>query len=575
MEVSAVNKRVRLSLYLLLPLCLVVFFFCGIVYGGRMGALLVDGLLKQGSFVLDVTVVNRSDHSVWPSVLNRTLREERSGDGYHGDLGHLIWPLHWRYSPSEVPGGTSWGRVLHEVPPGETVTFSAALFGDWNDVVSLSPLRVEGYDDPWSPTVPTATALGTAYEEAVEEPDGVSEPARLSLRLEYDGTGFSEPLSAALSVAGALNATGGLAVGNEKVYIANLFEGFVSALSVGDFSAGGNSASLGAASATGLDTPMAVAVAPGGDVYVADFGTSKVIRYDAGLTRQGEWDTLGTMPSSIAVDPTTGDVYVATAPRSVTAVFNGDWLGQSIERLPAGGAAFTEFCSMETIKENLHMEQVETEEGQKDPLLSVYSIAFDSTGLLHALVDGRQGLLMRITEEGVQSGLYLSWYAHAVALAFDEADNLILSDPLGSWVLRYEAADLQWGAPGANNESGYQPFDDAGTLKVPQPVALDGGSGSGLESAADATGVAVARRLSAPIAAILPDGKLAISEVGAGKLVIVDPASPDVRLFEKVIAEPTSGDEPASGGSSSGCALGFAPAGLLLLVPLLLSRRGR
>lgn len=552
-------RKFRLALLVFVPICVATFFYVDIVSGGRIGALLADYIVGQGDFLVDINVTNNSDKSIVTGISNMNLVEKGR------------WPYQWKvvisqdFDGSEYPNSSY--RALYEVPPGKTVTFPSAIYGNWNDVIGLRPLShadIPGKDSFFEEFV----SEGDEVSFDVVKPSGLSDSGvvKVIFSLNYDGSGLKSKAggikgAAEPEVKTGFSPTGGIAVdAGGNIYTVSVLGGFVASVSSKEGAISSAESAVVKKASAPLDTPMGVAVGPDtGNVYVTDFGTSKLVRYDKDLNKLGEWTVSGTMPSAVALDHKPANPegrrehpYVVTAPKSVKAALDGKF-GQKIEKIQwdvADGGGFVDYFDVEELKTALG--------GAAGDIFSIYDIAFDSSNKLHALVGGSRNFVVRIGVGGVESGVYSSWSASPMSLAFNASDDVLLSDLIKNRVLRYPSDKIVWGAPTLSGD-----FDSASTLIVPE---------SNIGGSAVSPDVVV-QNISLPIAVSMPNGNVAVSEVGSGKVVVVNPVSPDVRLLEKVIDGASPSPTPSSSGGG-GCVLGdFSLASLLLLVPLISLRR--
>ena len=555
-------RKFRLALVIFIPVCVATFFYANIVSGGKIGALLTDYIVSQGDFLVDISVTNNSEKTIVTGISNVNLVKRDK------------WPYQWKVVISQDFDGSKYPdssyRVLYEVLPGKTITFPSAMYGNWNDVIGLRPLSYA--------EIPDNSGYFGLTEEFVSEGEGISfdvvKPTDLSssgivkiiFSLDYDGYGLKSSVNRAekTEIKEGFSPTGGIAVdSNGNIYTVSVLGGFVSSVSIKEGSTPSlQSSAVKNASAT-LDTPMGVAVGPDtGNIYVTDFGTSKLVRYDKDLNKLGEWTVSGTMPSAVALDhsPTNPEgrrehPYVVTAPKSVKAALDGKF-GQNIEKIQwdvAEGGGFVNYFNVENLKTALG--------GAAGNIFSIYDIAFDSSNRLHALIGGSRNFIVRIGSGGVESGIYSSWTASPMSLAFNASDDIVLSDLVKNRVLRYPSDKVVWGAPTNSGDFG----DTASTLIVPE---------SNISGGRVVSPDVVAKDISLPIAVSMPNGNIAISEVGSGKVVVVNPVSPDVRLLDQVIDGTNPTPTPTPSSSGGGCILGNSPAlSLLMLTPLILLRR--
>jgi len=91
-----------------------------------------------------------------------------------------------------------------------------------------------------------------------------------------------------------------------------------------------------------FDTPVGIAVAPGGQVFVADAGLGMILRLDSSGRPQGYLDD-GALerPTGLALDPASGELYVADSARHDIKVFGAD--GGLVRTLGRRGEAPGEF----------------------------------------------------------------------------------------------------------------------------------------------------------------------------------------------------------------------------------------
>nr|WP_321501876.1 hypothetical protein [uncultured Dethiosulfovibrio sp.] len=555
-------RKFRLALVIFIPVCVATFFYANIVSGGKIGALLTDYIVSQGDFLVDISVTNNSEKTIVTGISNVNLVKRDK------------WPYQWKVVISQDFDGSKYPdssyRVLYEVLPGKTITFPSAMYGNWNDVIGLRPLSYA--------EIPDNSGYFGLTEEFVSEGEGISfdvvKPTDLSssgiakiiFSLDYDGYGLKSSVNRAkkAEIKEGFSPTGGIAVdSNGNIYTVSVLGGFVSSVSIKEGSTPSLQPSAVKNASATLDTPIGVAVGPDtGNIYVTDFGTSKLVRYDKDLNKLGEWTVSGTMPSAVALDhnPTNPEgrrehPYVVTAPKSLKAALDGKF-GQNIEKIQwdvAEGGGFVNYFNVENLKTALG--------GAAGNIFSIYDIAFDSSNKLHALIGGSRNFIVRIGSGGVESGIYSSWNASPMSLAFNASDDIVLSDLVKNRVLRYPSDKIVWGAPTNSGDFG----DTASTLIVPE---------SNISGSRFVSPDVVAKDISLPIAVSMPNGNIAISEAGSGKVVVVNPVSPDVRLLDQVIdgANPTPTPTPSSSGG--GCILGNSPAmSLLMIIPLLLLKR--
>ena len=93
-----------------------------------------------------------------------------------------------------------------------------------------------------------------------------------------------------------------------------------------------------------FNQPRGVTVDAEGNIYVADTGNQRIVKFDAGGNYQTKWGTYGTgngqfnFPGGVAVDPVSGDVFVA------------DTLNHRIQKFTSTGAYLTQWGTTGTGK---------------------------------------------------------------------------------------------------------------------------------------------------------------------------------------------------------------------------------
>lgn len=100
---------------------------------------------------------------------------------------------------------------------------------------------------------------------------------------------------------------------------------------------------LGAEREGGLPSPVGVAALPDGRILVSDSRLESILVYDGEGASLGEFTAEGTVsrPAGLAVDPVSGEVYVADVTKHQVAVFDSE--GQLLRRIGTHGIAPGQF----------------------------------------------------------------------------------------------------------------------------------------------------------------------------------------------------------------------------------------
>ncbi len=412
-------KRFRFFVLSVAALTLAVVIVLAI--GTPRRAYLIRFARTKADFVVDVTVVNDSGGAVTAAVSNarlaRTYLDLAESAFSPARAKSCKWPHHWVVTIDGSERPSPW-RLLHEVRPGETITFPAAVHGRWGDAVDLRPLRLAGR---------RAESAGSSLSLPATSP-GVppSEPARLSVTVAYDGRAFLVVSPLTLKEVPP-RVFGDVALLGGRAYVADVLEG---ALLV--FPADGSSPQR----AEGLDAPLGVAAdAATGEVYVSDLGAGRIVRYDGDLHRLGEIRTVGRLPAAMAASD--GVLFVVTAPWNLVAFAKGELFGQSVERIDVARGRSLPFFDVGDLRRALSL----------DRFMVLLDLACDDRGRLHLLVGGRTYFVVRLDGEGkVEAGLELP-RGGALSFAFTARGDLLLADLVGRRLLLYGAGTLPWGPP--------------------------------------------------------------------------------------------------------------------------------
>ena len=435
----------------------------------------------KADFVVDVTVVNESDRAVTAAVSNarlaRTYLDLAESAFSPAKAKSCKWPHHWVVTIDGSERPSPW-RLLHEVRPGETLVFPAAVHGRWGDTVELRPLRLAagGAESAGSSLALPVTSSGAP----------LSEPARLSVTAVYDGKALLVVSPLALKEVPP-RVFGDVALLGDRAYVAEVLEGALLA-----FPTDGSPPQR----AEGLDTPLGVATdATTGEVYVSDLGASSIARYDGDLRRLGEIRTVGRLPAAMATSD--GVLFAVTAPWNLVAFAKGELFGQSVEKIDVARGKSLPFFHVSDLRRALSL----------DSFMVLLDLACDGQGRLHLLVGGRTYFLVRLDGEGkVEAGLELP-RGGALSFSFTARGDLLLADLVGCRLLLYGSATLPWGVP---EEGGFGPSARLG---------FPGGDGSG----------------------VLPERavtRLAYPLVAAGeRIVVVEAVAPRLRLFDASLEE--------------------------------------
>lgn len=300
--------------------------YAGMDSGGTMAYLASREALTGDDTDTSVDLY-RATVGVGTASLERVSADPSAGAGGIGD--------------SDVcdPVGNSQNIDGWNTAPGGTPDCSVVAIGGGGGVATesgvvyfLSPEDLDGNGTPGAPNLYRAAPGGDPHYVTTLESELTGPQPRLTTYAEEPGFGFFFT-GAGVAVDRQSGAVYGFDASFARLSKFNA-AGNSSNFSCGGCAAAGSSSLTGADTPAGsfapnLSTPVGMAVDSAGKLYVPDYGHNVVDVFNA----DGSYDSqmAVTAPSAVAIDPSTGDVYVASKTTNKVVVF------------PAGGGASTNF----------------------------------------------------------------------------------------------------------------------------------------------------------------------------------------------------------------------------------------
>ena len=249
----------------------------------------------------------------------------------------------------------------------------------------------------------------------------------------------------------------------------------------------------------GAAEPSGVAASPAGDrIYVAETSGDKVVRmFDAGGNELGVLQPPAEtgrehVPVYVAVQPTTGDVYVSDRPMGAVYVYDRDgaflrefrpaaaiegWqpLGMAFDA--AGNLYVTDVGAPARVLEFDSTGKIVQTFGESEGLLFPNGVAVDADGRVY-VTDSNNGRLVVFDRQGNQLGLIPRGARQGDlglprGTAIDDADRVYVADVSQQGIQVYHALAIGESQPTFIGRFGEEGSGDGG-FRLPNAVAVDG-----------------------------------------------------------------------------------------------------